>query len=131
MKGCSIQQLRLEFEKMFATIPKFINSTDHLHYILWQALGECNELLMRLVIHKTLSLQRVLNITNDFSSIIEAIIENTPANIQLQVIAYYTILLQKVISRSLEEEQYEVCSNIKRFSDLYFNNTSTALDDER
>jgi hypothetical protein len=120
-----IIELRLEFEKMFSRIPKFINSTDQLHYILWQALSECNNQLMRLVIDRPLTDRKVANVINDFHDIIEAIISNTPANIQLQVSAYYTILLDKMITRSLEEEHYEVCSNIKKFSDYYFNNIGT------
>jgi len=120
----NIVELRLEFEKMFARIPKFINSTDQLHFILWQALGECNNQLIRLIIDKPLTDRKVANVINDFHDIIEAIVDNTPANIQLQVSAYYTILLERMISRSLEEEHYEVCSNIKKFSDYYFNNTN-------
>ena len=125
MRTYSIKEFRLEFEKIFATIPKFINSTDHLHYILWQALLHCNDVLMRLVIGKTLSDRIIANIINDFQDYIEAIIDNTPANIQLQVSAYYTILLNKMIIRSLEEELYEVSANVKKFSDFYFNNNIT------
>jgi hypothetical protein len=125
MRTYSIKEFRLEFEKIFATIPKFINSTDHLHYILWQALLHCNDVLMRLVIGKTLSDRIIANIINDFQDYIEAIIDNTPPNIQLQVSAYYTILLDKMIIRSLEEELYEVSANVKKFSDFYFNNNIT------
>ena len=125
MRTYSIKEFRLEFEKIFATIPKFINSTDHLHYILWQALLHCNDVLMRLVIGKTLSDRIIANIINDFQDYIEAIVDNTPPNIQLQVSAYYTILLNKMIIRSLEEELYEVSANVKKFSDFYFNNNIT------
>ena len=125
MRTYSIKEFRLEFEKIFATIPKFINSTDHLHYILWQALLHCNDVLMRLVIGKTLSDRIIANIINDFQDYIEAIVDNTPPNIQLQVSAYYTILLDKMIIRSLEEELYEVSANVKKFSDFYFNNNIT------
>ena len=122
MKKDSIHQLRLEFETLFSKIPKFITSTDHLHYVLWHAMLECNNVLMRLLVERVLSDRQVAKIINDFQDFIEAIIDNTPEKLHLPISAYYTVILEKMIMRCEEEEHYEVCSNVKRFSDFYFNN---------
>lgn len=121
----SIQQLRLEFEKMFSRIPTFILSTDSLHVVLWHALLECNDVLMSLVVSKILSDRQIAKIINDFADFIEAIIDNTPEALHLHISAYYTILLEKMIMRGKEEELYEVSANVKKFSDFYFNNNIT------
>jgi hypothetical protein len=121
----SIHQLRLEFEKMFSRIPNFISSIDNLHVVLWHALLECNDVLMRLVVARVLSDRQISKIINDFHDYIEAIIDNTPGALHLHISAYYTILLKKMIMRSKEEEHYEVSANVKKFSDFYFNNNIT------
>ena len=121
----SIHQLRLEFEKMFARIPTFILSTDSLHVVLWHALLECNDVLMRLAVDRVLTDRQISKIINDFSDYTEAIIDNTPEYLHLHISAYYTIILEKMIMRSKEEEHYEVSANVKKFSDFYFNNNIT------
>lgn len=124
MKKDSIHHLRLEFQKMFSKIPNFISSTDSFHLVLWQAMLQCNDVIMDLIIEKNLSNRKIATIINEFHDLIEAIIDNSPAHIHLHISAYYVVILEKIIMRCLEEEHYEVCFNVKRFSDFYFNNIS-------
>jgi len=122
MENHPIHELRVEFDKLLNRIPKFINATDHLHFVLWQAMIECNSVLKRLVVNKILTDRQIAKIINDFNDFIEAIIDNTPRSLHINLSAYYTIILQRMLKRCDEEELYEVSSNIKRFSDFYFNN---------
>ncbi len=128
MSGISISQLRNEFTTKLTRIPKFINSTDHLHYILWRTMMECNDIVLRLVIDRVLTEKRLIKIINDFGELIEAIIDNTPPDIHLHISAYYVVNLELMITRSQEEEHYEVCSNLKKFLDYYF--TTTPVNNE-
>ena len=127
MENKTIKNLRHQFDIMFSKIPDFITSTDHLHYILWNAMLDCNSIIMKLVVSKALGNRQIASIINHFHDYIDAIITNTPEDLHLSISAYYSVILDKMLIMSEDMEQYEVCFNIKRFSDFYFNNNPEIL----
>lgn len=124
----TIGQLRIEFMKEMSKVPAFVTQSV-IHGVLWQALKESNNILIRLVKDKVLSDNSIARIINDFNEFMEAIIDNTTADIHLHVSAYYVVLIESMIIRSKQEEHYEVCSNLKKFQDYYFTNTQEELND--
>jgi hypothetical protein len=129
MDTISIQQLRLEFDKNFSRIPKFITTTDHMHFIIWQGMLGANSIIMRLVNNRILTERQIARIINDFATGLDFLLEHTRADLQLHISAYYCVIIEKMIMRSGEEEHYEVCSNLKKFYDYYFNNNIVDSDD--
>ena len=129
MTKLTIIELRQEFDKSLHRIPKFITSTDTLHHALWQAMLECNALLLNLVVDKVLTEKQLDKIIEKFNKYIQIIIDNISESLQINISAYYAIVLEKLLMRSQDEEHYEVCSNLKRFIDYYFTNTTTKDND--
>lgn len=128
MTTLTINELKKEFSKNLTKVPKFM-APDILHDVLWRAMLECNQILLRLVVDKFLTPRRIELIKDDFNDYLEAIIDNTPPNIHLHLSAYYIVVIEEMIKRSNDEEHYEVCSNLKKFSDYYFTNTTPDIND--
>jgi hypothetical protein len=119
----NITDFRNNIAKDLNKIPNWINSTDHLHYILWQALSECNAILHKLIRERVLGDRQIKSIINDFDDYIQAIINNTEPHIHLKISAYYLNLIEHLITLILEGEHFENCYNLKRFRDIYYNQT--------
>lgn len=125
MNSETITRFRLKVDKHLSEIPYFINSTDHIHYILWHQMLELNSHIMKLVVDKTLKKRQLSLIINLFGEDLESILETTPHRLHIFIFAFYTQKLEDIIQYSLTYEQYEVCYNLKAFNDFYFNNTET------
>jgi len=118
----SIYSLKRELHKKLHKIPAWINSTDQLHYIIWQAIIECNSIIFKMIKARVLDDKEINDVISEFHECIDIIINNTESEIHILLSIYYIELLEEIIIMCEEEEQYEVCSNVKRFTDIYFNN---------
>jgi hypothetical protein len=123
MTALTINELRQEFRHEMTKLPPWIIGTKPLHHMIWQAMDVLNETLIQLIINKVLS-QRVINrIIAEFDDVIVSIVDNVEEEFQIRIAIYYTTMVEYLELRTLQEEQYEACSNLKKFSDYYFKNT--------
>jgi hypothetical protein len=121
----TINQLRDEFRTEMSKLPDWIVGTLPLHHLIWQTMDILNETLLQLIINKVLTVRAVNRIINDFEESITLIIDNVKEDIQVRIAIYYTSMVEFLERRTLQEEQYEACSNLKKFSDYYFKNSPT------
>lgn len=123
MTTLSINELRDEFRNEMAKLPPWLIGSLSLHHMIWQAMDILNETLLQLVIDKVLSQRKINKIISEFDDIICSVVSNVKEELQIRIAIYYTSMVEYLESRTLQEEQYEACSNLKKFSDYYFKNT--------
>lgn len=121
----TINELRSEFKDEMAQLPDWIVGSLPLHHLIWQTMDILNEILLELIVNKVLTIRTITKIINDFEENITLIIDNVKEDIQVRIAIYYTTMVDYLEFRTLEEEQYEACSNLKKFSDYYFKNSPT------
>lgn len=121
----TINELRAEFRNEMSRLPEWIVGTLPLHHLIWQSMDILNEILLQLIVNKVLTIRAVNRIIADFEDNITIIIENVKNEIQVMIAIYYTSMVEYLEERTLEEERYEACSNLKKFSDYYFKNSPT------
>jgi hypothetical protein len=121
----TINELRLEFKSEMSRLPDWMTGTLPLHHLIWQTMDILNETLLQLIVNKVLTTRTINKIINDFEESITLIIDNVKEDMQIKVAIYYTSMVDYLEFRTLEEEQYEACSNLKKFSDYYFKNSPT------
>lgn len=129
MKIVPIRSLQVEFATWLSRTPQFVSTIDVLGQALWRTMLECNEILTKLIVNRLLTDKQIVKIINDFNKFIELILDYTPESIHIHLSAYYIVTIEKMIKRSEEVEHYEVCSNLKRFSDYYFTNATPTYND--
>lgn len=121
----TINELRVEFRNEMSKLPKWLIGTLPLHHVIWQTMDILNEMLLQLIVKKILTQRSLDKIITEFEDNITHIIDNVKEDFHINIAIYYTSLVEYLEERSLEEEQYEACSNLKKFSDYYFKNTPT------
>lgn len=119
------EKFKIGISKRLIKLPDFIQQRNYLDVILWQQLLELNNIIVKLITNQVLTQRQIKRILIEFDKTIEYIVETTPGKYHLLIFAYYQNLIDELINYSLEVEQYEVCSNLKKFQDLYLNNTET------
>ena len=123
MSTLTINELRREFREEMTKLPPWIIGSVSLHHMIWQHMDILNEILLQLVVDKVLSTRTINRIIADFDDTISAIVDNVKEDFQIRIAIYYTSMVEYLESRTLKEERYEACSNLKKFSDHYFKNT--------
>ena len=121
----TITELRAEFKNEMIRLPDWIVGTLPLHHLIWQTMDILNDTLLQLIVNKVLTTRAINKIIADFEDNITLIIENVKDDMQVRIAIYYTSLVEYLEFRTLEEERYEACSNLKKFSDYYFKNSPT------
>jgi hypothetical protein len=122
MTTLTINELRQEFRQEMTKLPPWIIGTVSLHHMIWQAMDILNEILLQMVVDKVLTQKAINRIIADFDDTITAIVDNVKEDFQIRIAIYYTSMVEYLESRTLKEERYEACSNLKKFSDYYFKN---------
>ena len=116
----SIDEVRREYHVMTSKLPDWIVGKYELHHRVWNLIEEANKLLLFLITNKVLKDKIILTVIESFDDIIEMIYHSGISNqIQIKMAVYWLNLVSYMRRRCLEEQQYECCSNLKRFSDLY------------
>jgi hypothetical protein len=121
----TIEELRNEFKSQMSRLPPWIIGSLPLHHIIWQTMDILNEILLSMIVKRILTQKAIDKIIQNFDDTISLIIDNVSDDIQLRISIYYTSMVEFLERRTLEEEQYESCSNLKKFSDHYFKNIPT------
>ncbi len=83
-------------------------------------MDEANSVILILLTDKVLKEKSILKIIEKFDEIIDNIYHSGISNqIQIKMAIYWLELVGYMRQRCLEEQQFESCSNLKQFSDLY------------
>jgi hypothetical protein len=119
----SIKELIVEFIfhlERGSNLPDELRGKIPLQHIIWELIEDCNGLILCLITNKFLrnsTIERIIKSFNDFCELISYYL--TPED-QVKLAVYWMKAIQTIKSRCLEEEQFEACANIKKFSDLYY-----------
>jgi hypothetical protein len=116
----SIDEIRLEFHKKTSKLPDWIVGKYELHHKIWSLMDAANSVILILLTDKVLKEKSIIKIIEKFDEIIEEIYHSGISNqIQIKMAIYWLELVGYMRDRCLQEQQFESCSNLKRFSDLY------------
>lgn len=118
--GKSIDEMRKEYYEATSKLPDWIIGRYELHHTVWNLMNEANTIISILLIDKVLKDKSILKIIEKFDEVIDLISNSGISNqIQIKMAIYWLDLVNYMRERCLDEEQFECCSNLKRFSDLY------------
>jgi hypothetical protein len=119
----SIKELIVEFIFIFeqgANLPNSLRGKIPLQHIVWEFIEDCNALLLCLITDKILTKASIQRLVNTFDECIDVVCEYVDKKEQIKLAMYWMSVINYMNKRCLEEEKFESCSNIKKFSDLYF-----------
>lgn len=128
----SIKELIVEFIFVFETgsnLPPNLRGQIPLQHIAWEFIEDCNALLLCLITDKVLKKSSIERIINSFDECVEVVCEYLEREQQIKMAMYWMSIIKHMNERCLEEEKFEACSNIKKFSDLYFIITPKNIDE--
>lgn len=128
----SIKELIIEFIFIFekgSNIPPNLRGKFPLDHIVWGLIEDCNAILLCLITDRLLNKDSVERIINSFDECVEAVCYYLNSDEQIRLAMYWITIVNYMKSRCLEEEQFEACSNIKKFSDLYFEIAPNDIDE--
>ena len=128
----SVKELIVEFIFMFekgSNLPSSLRGKIPLQHIAWDLIEDCNALLLCLITDKILTKTSIQRIIESFDECVDAVCYYLEREEQIQLAIYWMIILHDMKLRCLEEEKFEACSNIKKFSDLYFITASNSNDE--
>lgn len=118
--GKSIEEMRREYYDKTSKLPDWIIGRYELHHTVWNLMDEANTVISILLTDRVLKDKSILKIIEKFDEVIDLISHSGISNqIQIKMAIYWLDLVNYMRDRCLEEEQFESCSNLKRFSDMY------------
>lgn len=124
-----MKSLRIEFEKEMSVIPDWILGTSTIHHSLWMSMMDCNDILLILVVDRILKVSSIEKISRKFDEYVIETLNISPID-SLKVAIYFTAMVDYLLERCIEEEEYEAATNIRNFKETYFENMTTYNDDE-
>ena len=126
----SIKELIVEFIFEFergTNLP--LRGQVPLQHITWELIEDSNAMLLCLITDKILKKSSIERIITCFDECVEAACYYLDREQHIKLAMYWITIINHMRERCLEEEQFEACSNIKKFSDLYFTITPKDLDE--
>lgn len=118
--GKSIEEIRREYHNATSKLPDWIIGRYELHHTVWNLMDEANTIISILLTDKVLKDKSILKIIDKFDEVIDLISHSGISNqIQIKMAIYWLDLVNYMREICLDEQQYEACSNLKRFSDMY------------
>lgn len=118
--GKSIEEMRREYYNETSKLPDWIIGRYELHHTVWNLMDEANTIISILLTDRVLKDKSILKIIEKFDEVIDLISQSGISNqIQIKMAIYWLDLVNYMRDRCLEEEQFECCSNLKKFSDMY------------
>lgn len=119
-KIIDLVQTRTDLIKEFRRIPDWLETTSTTDYQIWNIMFKCNLIIMDLVSPRIKQQKTINNMVNEFMHNLHQILPYMGEVKQIRLAIYYSQLLELTGMKCLEDEQYEACSNIKKFGDVYF-----------
>ena len=123
------KELIVEFIFMFEKTPDFLRGKLPLQHLAWELIEDCNAILLCLVTDRLLKKDSIQRLINSFDEFVDAVCFYLNREEQIKMAIYWMSIINHMKLRCLEEEQFEACSNIKKFSDLYFIVTPKDIDE--
>jgi hypothetical protein len=119
----NINELFIEFVFTFESgknLPPVFRGKMPLEHQAWEFINDCNTLILCLITNKLLKQKSIEKIIEKLDASVDALCNYITKKEQIMLGMYWVAILRYMNKRCLEEEQFEACSNIKKFSDLYF-----------
>ena len=111
------------------TVPDMLRGKFATEHVLYDLMDDCNTIILVLITQRILTDKAIIKIIERFNSIAEEMAHYLDAESQIRLGVYWISILDWLTKRCLEEDQFECCSNIKKFGDYYFSITPEDLDD--
>jgi hypothetical protein len=102
------------------TIPEVIRGKLMPQHAIWSLIDDCNTIILILITGRILSERAIVRIMQRFDVIAEEMALYLTPEDQIRIGLYWIGVLDYMKERCLEEDQFECCSNIKKFRDYYF-----------
>jgi hypothetical protein len=119
----NINELFIEFVFTFESgknLPPMFRGKMPLEHPAWEFISDCNTLILCLITNKLLKQKSIESIIEKLNAAVDNLCNYIDKREQIKLGMYWVAMLKYMKQRCLEEEQFEACSNIKKFSDLYF-----------
>ena len=128
-KKKNINQVRTDIIFQLArTAPDALRGKFSLEHLVWEMMEECNNLIVCLVTDKILKEETIEEVIMRFDVLIDVICDYIDGETQIRLAIYWMSVINSMKSRCEEEDQFEACSNLKRFIDEYFISTQNDED---
>ena len=105
------------------TIPEVIRGKLMPQHAIWSLIDDCNTIILVLITGRILSERAIVRIMQRFDVIAEEMALYLTPEDQIRIGLYWIGVLDYMKMRCLEEDQFECCSNIKKFRDYYFSSS--------
>ena len=105
------------------TIPEVIRGKLMPQHAIWSLIDDCNTIILVLITGRILSERAIVRIMQRFDVIAEEMALYLTPEDQIRIGLYWIGVLDYMKERCLEEDQFECCSNIKKFRDYYFSSS--------
>jgi hypothetical protein len=117
----NIGQVRGDISLRLArTAPEVLRGKFAPQHAIWALLQDCDAVLLILITDRILKEKSILSIIEKFDEIICEMCIYLDSETQIRLAIYWMTILNMIKSMCLEEDQFEACSNIKKFMDIYF-----------
>lgn len=88
--------------------------------LVWEFIDDCNTIVLVLITKRILKNKSIEAIVEKFDECINIIIYYLEPTDQIRLGIHWVGVLDYMNQRCLEEDQFEACSNIKKFKDKWF-----------
>ena len=102
------------------TIPEALRGKLMPQHAIWSLIDDCNTIILVLITKRILSDKAIVRIIERFDEVSEEISLYLTPDDQIRIGLYWISVLDYMKMRCLDEDQFECCSNIKKFRDYYF-----------
>ena len=103
-----------------STLPDNLRGKFELDHLIWEFIDDTNCLILTLVQDRLMTKKEIVFTIEKFDECVEIICHYITRTDQIKLAMYWTSILGYLNDKCLDEEQFEACSNIKKFKDLYF-----------
>jgi hypothetical protein len=119
-----IRELKKHISGKMVNIPNWIDTSSSLHHLIWNnGILSINAELLKLITNTILSEKTIFRIYVNITELLDNMSEVTSNELQLRVVAYYSKLFIFLQDITIEEERYEAATNVRNFTDIYYNIT--------
>ena len=102
------------------TVPEVLRGKLMPEHAIWSLIDDCNTIILILIKGRILIEKAIVRIMQRVDSVAEEMALYLTPEDQIRIGLYWISVLDYMKMRCLEEDQFECCSNIKKFRDYYF-----------
>lgn len=121
IKKKTISEVKKEIGfKLSRTAPEALRGMLPPQHLVWELLNDCDTVLLVLITDRILKQSSINTIVQKFDELIDIICDYLDSETQIRLALYWMLMINTMKGICLEEEQFESCSNLKKFADTYF-----------